>query len=433
MPASGWGLLGAVPGLLLWGALLFWQRRGMPDEGRLVGVVVAVGLICRLAFLFGTPTFYAPDEQPHFKYVQYLAEHQTFPVQSSRTDEPSNDWEYYQPPAYYLLLAPIYAASQALGSTVWATVRILRFFSILLWLITLWFVVQTLDRLGVRDAFVRLFALGLVGLLPTYTFLSAMINNDNLLIALGSGLIYLLVRFRPARWPAWILGGLLGLALLVKLTAVVYVFLVGLLALLALVRQKGTAWAVVRRAAAILALAAALWAPWGWRNWILYGSLTAEEVANIPYAWETNVKALGATVEYMQRSFWAVAGIYNNVGGSYPWIGRVVGYVAGIGLLWGLGWRRARLQNLVPARPAVVVALIGAILVNVGLVLRFGLLYAQGQGRFLFPLLLPLALLLGVGLRMLPWTGQPAMRAHAVGFWSAYALSFVAYSLAVFA
>jgi hypothetical protein len=54
-------------------------------------IVISIGLVCRLAFSILTPTFYAPDEQSHFNYVKYLAEKRSFPIQTSRTDSPTND------------------------------------------------------------------------------------------------------------------------------------------------------------------------------------------------------------------------------------------------------------------------------------------------------------------------------------------------------
>src|SRR5437667_10646243 len=79
-----------------------------------LAVIFSVGLLCRLAFVFLTPIFYAPDEHSHFNYVRHLSEHGTFPVQTTKMGDPANEWEYFQPPLYYAALVPVYRAAQAL-------------------------------------------------------------------------------------------------------------------------------------------------------------------------------------------------------------------------------------------------------------------------------------------------------------------------------
>ena len=184
-------LAGTSIGLFIW--LLLWlvSRRRALSSRTLIGLLFGIGLACRLAFLIGTPTFYAPDEQSHYNYVRHLAENRAFPVQNSRTDDPSNDWEYYQPPLYYLSLVPLYWAAAAAWGNPELTVRLLRGSSILLWGATFLLSCRILARLRPGDEAVRSFALGLICLLPTYAFISSSLNNDNLLIALGSAVLLL--------------------------------------------------------------------------------------------------------------------------------------------------------------------------------------------------------------------------------------------------
>ena len=446
MTIPGAVITGTAIGLLIWLALWLVGRRRTISFRVLFGLLICVGLACRLAFLFGTPTFYAPDEQSHYSYVRYLAEERAFPVQASRTGAASNDWEYYQPPLYYLALVPLYWAADALWGDPDVTVRLLRLVSIALWGATLWFSARTLDRLlrdpdaespdsGARlpvDEGVRAFALGIVCLLPTYTFISSALNNDNLLIALGSALLFVSLG-RPSWRRSLVLGAVLGLAMLTKLTAVVYVVWLGGLALFSVAREPGRWPRELLHLALTGALAALLWAPWGWRNLQVYGSLTAEGVANVPRAWKSTAEGVSATLRYMQDSFWAVAGIYNNVRGAYPVVGRWIGIAAAAGWVYGLSARRWETLLLAGRKVGVTAAMVLALAVNAVLVFRFGVLYGQGQGRFFFPLLLPIALLLGVGLRAVQLVPAEKARLHLAGIQIAYLVSFLAYSLAVFA
>src|SRR5512144_3415764 len=51
------------------------------------------------------------DEPAHFRYVEYVATRHALPVQTHRFEEPGAfgraDFEYHQPPLYYLLCAPL--------------------------------------------------------------------------------------------------------------------------------------------------------------------------------------------------------------------------------------------------------------------------------------------------------------------------------------
>lgn len=336
-------------GMFVWLILWLVSRRRALSSRALTGLLFSTGLACRLAFLIGTPTFYAPDEQSHYNYVRYLAEHRAFPVQTSRTDDPSNDWEYYQPPLYYLSLVPLYWAADTAWGNPDLTVRLLRGSSILLWGATCWLSHRILDRLRPGDKAVRSFALGLVCLLPTYAFISSSLNNDNLLITLGSAVLLLSLdltkpdpRGSDRLKRSLLLGVVLGLAMLSKLTAVVYLVWLGGLFLTQVGRaftapgfparrhvQKAVTamlkWGdLIRLAIPFLlpiAVAALMWVPWGWRNLIVYGSLTAESVANVPRAWPSIQKAVIGSLYYMHNSFWSVSGIYNNVYGIYPRVG----------------------------------------------------------------------------------------------------------------
>ncbi|MBN2171451.1 MAG: glycosyltransferase family 39 protein [Candidatus Krumholzibacteriota bacterium] len=428
MAVVGWTLLGLLAGLALW----FWLlRRGDPagtGAGHAVGLILAVGLACRLAFVYGTPLYYAPDEQSHYHYARFLAERRALPVQTCRTDDPANEWEYYQPPLYYLAAAPLQALGSRLGGEA-GGIRALRVLSVALWLLTAWLALR-LARILELDDFLRVFVAGLVSLLPTYLFISAMVNNDNLVPVLGGALLCLLAR-REGGWRGALLAGaLLGLGLLTKFSAVVYLPLMALL----LAPLAGGAAPARRRSAgrllAALLVAAVLVAPWIARNLQVYGSIGAEDVANVPRQWESLPHAACWSITYMADSFWAVAGIHNDVSFWFPRLGHQLFFFALAGLLFTLAAPERRRMLLTGRldRPFLL-AMILAIAFNALLVLRFGVLYNQGQGRFLFPLLVPLALLMGLGLRVYP---VKKLSLHLAGLLITYGVTFTAFALAMF-
>ena len=77
----------------------------------LIFLIILLGFILRLSYLYFTPEFKAPDEQAHYNYIKYIVEHHELPIQTNQTNNISNDYEYYQPPFYYLLLSPIFIFS----------------------------------------------------------------------------------------------------------------------------------------------------------------------------------------------------------------------------------------------------------------------------------------------------------------------------------
>jgi hypothetical protein len=424
---AGGGLLACCA---FWYGLIRRSRIREITTRQLLFIILTAGLTCRLVYAVVTPTFYAPDEQPHFKYVQYLAEKQTLPVQTNPIASPTNDWEYYQPPLYYICLAPLYTFAEWMFRDTAVTVGVLRTVSILLWGMTIFFAIRILDILKVQDSFLRIVVIGMISLLPTYTFISAVINNDNLAIALGSAILYL--SLQPATFRRSVLIGiLLGMALLTKLTATVYVVMLVLIPAIGMLRKPVNRPALLHIALQV-GLAAILWTPWGWRNLVVYGSITAEGVANILYPWKSIWQALCIPPLSMQKSFWAVSGRSNNINFIYPVPGVALLLVACAGWIIRLRRKLEPLSGTLAENSNVVIALSLTIAINALLVYRFGVLYGVGQGRFLFPSLIPISLLMGIGLRAYPRSNRQNSAVHMTGFLVTYAISFLSYSLAMF-
>ncbi len=420
----------AAIGVLLW-IILVRSAVSSWSVWRLVLMVFVVGLACRLILLFATPTFYAPDEQPHFNYINYLYEQRQFPVQTSQTNAPTNDWEYYQPPLYYLLEVPIYAVARAaFGNNIRWIVWALRMLSIMLWgcnVLLLWGVMR---QLRIENCFVIVSAISMVCLLPAYTVISSVINNDNLLATLGSALLYLMAG--PTSWRrALLMGLLLGAALLTKLSAAVYVVVMVVLLFAFVLKKQLSAAQALARLALMGTVAALLFAPWALRNWYVYGDFTAEKVANVPRHWQSTAEMLRFSHWYLLTSFWAIAGQQNNIV-FLPKLSYLLTYVPLVGLLLGRArgmWRGV----LHTPRGPFLAACAAGVMANFVLVARFGLLYAQGQGRLLFPTLIPLALFFAWGLRGMGIARLRHAHVHAAGFFMTYALAFIGYCLAYFA
>ena len=419
--------LGVLAGLWLWLGLVRADQASPLSFERLVVVAVAVGLGSRLAFAWFTPTFYAPDEEPHFRYIEYLYEWRSLPVQTSKTDAPTGDWEYYQPPLYYLASVPIHGWVRGLGEDV--AVRGIRLLSVALWCVTVIAALRILDTLHIEDAFTRLATISLVCLLPTFIFMTSVINNDNLLIALSSIILYWMVRTQGRRDVLWI-RVLIGLALWVKLTAIVYMVALAILFVVQWLGRTRSFSSAIANSVLTVIVPALMWSPWAVRNLALYGDLTGESAANIPVVWPSAFGAFSTTLSYMVTSFWTASGEGNNVG-LPPIIGISLTLLAVIGLGYGVFFGKRRFNDW--GDHDLAIAFLIAIVVNVVLIFRFGFLYGQGQGRFLFPLLIPIAMWIALGFKCLGMTTRfRKAHVHIVGFMSLYALSFTTFSLGLF-
>lgn len=413
-----------LAGLLLSLVLYLTNRRRRLDLRRLVPAALVLGLALRLLFALATPFGEAPDERAHLAYLDVMNSTGALPVVAGRTGSPDHDWEHYQPPVYYLALSPLHRLTSGLSPE--TGLRILRLSSPLIWLVGALLLLACLRRL-MRDhglgEFPAAWTFWLVCLLPSFAFLGGALNNDHLVFTLGAGCLLMLLGEESPRRDL-LLGGLLGLALLTKLTALLFLAAVGLLLLWRLAFGLASVAHTLARALRIFLPALAMWAPWILRNLRLYDSLTAVELVNNPVGWPL-VHGLKMTVSYMQYSFWAVAGEHNQFGYLVR-LGLAIDLVAvvGLALLWRReGWPRGD-------RGALMGAATSAVAVNLILVLGFGLSYSQGQGRFLFPLMLPLGILMGLGISAIgPMArrGNPALVAF--GFMTIWSLAFAANAL----
>jgi hypothetical protein len=129
------------------------------------------------------------------------------------------------------------------------------------------------------------------------------------------------------------------------------------------------------------------------------------------------------------KSFWSVSGLANDVGYPFAAIGIAFLLLSLIGLYFY--WKRVEQPGRVLNYPQfpLLAAFTVAVAINVILVLRFGYETGMGQGRHMFVLLFPIALTLAIGSRSL---ALQRSYARVAGFWIAYSVSFVVFSLCRF-
>ena len=172
-------------------------------------------------WLLITPPFEAPDEASHFDFVRYIAVNRSLPREPQQNRNTWYDTEWFQPPLYYLAMSPLAAALDAPGAlplqernprsrtyggrevTRYAHtqpapapfVRLLfalRLAGVVFGGITIWFLFRLVAQVSGDTRAATLAVMGLL-LVPQFTAMSAVINNDGsatMLAAVAAFLIF---------------------------------------------------------------------------------------------------------------------------------------------------------------------------------------------------------------------------------------------------
>lgn len=392
-----------------------------------LGLVVAGYLTLGLLYATRTPAWQVPDEPAHYNVVRQIVETGRLPrLEPGDYDQAylgrltaerfppelsvaTVQYQDYQPPLYYLLAAPVYAAT---GGALTA----LRLFSLVLGagvIVGVYLIGRALfpDRPALA-----LTAAGLVAFIPQHVAMLAGVNNDSLaelVIAIG-----LWLAVRPARPPVWAFGLVLGLAFLTKVQAYVLapVFMAH-----ALLRWRHTGerpWGWLAR---VFGLGVALGALYWGRNWLVCGPMdvvcgrwhnqvvtgqptTAEWIAQ--FGWASYLERL---VTFTFDSFWGVFGWMGVFMDARVYLGLAVFsaalVVGGVGA--ARGWRA-----LAAAQQHGLLLLALSAATTLALFIYYNTSFVQHQGRYLFPALAPLGL--AAALSLAQWerwlarlTGRP--------------------------
>jgi hypothetical protein len=380
-------------------------------------------------YAWATPPFEASDEYWHFGMVEYIHDHQSLPVQDPDAPDTLYRQEGSQPPLYYALAAMLispfdlsdiddyrvpnphvragqpdstnnknfvlhdvpnrYSAQSMLAVT------IVRLFSIGLGLVTVLCVYANTRLIAPTTPYVALLAAGLLAFNPMFLFISASINNDNLVTALSGIVIYLMLRMLQDgfdnRRSVW-LALLVALATLTKLSALVLVPVVVLAALW--VAYRDNEW----RGLVILgSLMAGIWAVmagwWYLRNIQLYDELFGTSMMVKIAGSRAESFALSTALDEFEGfrwAFWGVFGVFDLIVPYHLFylLLDVLVLVAGVGLL-----SRFRRKDRVHISFLSLIVLIGFI----AFIQWTAQTYAS-QGRLLFPYNAAILPLLAIGL-----------------------------------
>lgn len=395
----------------------------------LLAAFAAISLI----YLWATPIFEASDELWHFGMVEYIRQNHNLPVQDPNHRDTPWRQEGSQPPLYYAIAAALtlpfdLSDSEAqrqpnphakigipgaddnkvmvlhdelippLRDTVVAVYSV-RAFGILLGSVAITAVYCSARMVG--GQVVGLVAAGLTAFNPMFLFITASVNNDNLVTALNSVVIYLTLRllrdgFHSHR--SLRLAVLLTLATLTKLSGWVLVPMVLLVGLwVAYTRRDWRGLAIFCGLMAGVWLILAGW--WYARNITLYGEfLGTQMMAAVagPRLESFTIQTLLDEFEGFRISYWGLFGAVNVL--TMPLFYHVMDAVTLIAAVGLVGWffRRTAVQRT--SAKLMIVVLGVTVLVSWISVINWTAQTYASQGRLLFPFVAANSTLLAVGL-----------------------------------
>ena len=241
-------------------------RRPAGDWGRRARwAVLTMWVVLGAADLFRVPLAYGYDAHWHYQYIQFVADH-------ARLPPPDGGPEFFQAPLFYVVSAVLWRALSIAG----ATADQLPFLIRLVPLACGAALAEVCYR-SARHAFpgrpdLHAVAVVIGGLIPVNLYMGLAVSNEPLAGCLGGAVALVGMRFlarsTDATNPRWLAaaGGLLGLAVLAKVS-------MGLWAVPLLIAVTAAAGRrAVRSIAVVTAVAAGITGPYLVRTWRVAGT-----------------------------------------------------------------------------------------------------------------------------------------------------------------
>jgi len=346
----------------------------------------------------------APDENAHVQYIRTLSAGHLPTFRDWQNDAKKQNYEWHQPPLYYLLALPFYR----LG---YKAVRVL---SICCGLIVILLTYLFCRKLFPDQELLAFLGAGLVALLPGHIMLTSVVNNDALLeVCFASAFLAMVTSMKEGLTMArscWI-GLSIGFALITKVTGVLLLPL--FLLFLWLMYLSGQSPRKLASSAVVGIFISILVSGWWYiRNVVIYGTLFPLKEFSQTFAGTAQAPViaqhLGGWGSYWLHSllwsfmsFWAVFGTpklaAQGIPAYLPGTFYLIAALISVLMLAGLVKVHTQRRKLAPYQVHCVWLLMAAVgLVGISF-LFFLSHYFQVQGRYMYPVILPLGVLMSLG------------------------------------
>jgi hypothetical protein len=420
-------------------------RAWLSPNWPIVAILVAY-LVLGVAYSVVNPLHEATDELRHYRFIQHLIQLDRLPVQG----ELACSTQGHHPPLYYATAALIIGGIdtgrdvcyEPPGNPFWAyrywevgsdnknqylhgadeafpwggealAAHLARFVNLLFGAATVWLTWLTARAIWPERRALAAGSAAFVAFNPMFLYLAGAINNDVIAAMAGAAVVYACVKLlldeRGLTWRWGVaLGLLFGLALMSKFNlAAIIVVIEAAVTWVAWRKGQWRQWLVVNALIVGLSLLVAGW--WFVRNQFLYGEPTGFERLTELWGVRDPRDSFGLALRelpYVWTSLWGRFGygqiplptsIYLGLGALA--LVAVAGY--GVALI-----RRRPVELRAAAAPLALLAL--TVLVFFGVIFNYLLVSPAGpMGRFFFPALSSLAILMFYGLSLwLPGAGR---------------------------
>lgn len=411
----------------------------------LLALILLVYLLLATLYAVNVPAWQAPDEPAHFNYIHELATTGQMPVLrmgdydeatirelTSQRFPPKLSiaplrYEAHQPPLYYLLGAAVFRLTGG-------ALLPLRLLSVALGGLFILLIYAMVRLILPGQPALALGAAAFTAFLPMHVAQAASINNDALAEVLLAAILLLTMRTvklallgprSPNAWDALVIGLLLGLALVTKVSAYVALPIALAAPLIAWyesrrpssINQSPIHHSPINHLVLIVLPALFIALPWYIRNASLYGNLdilarTWHDVVVVGQLTTGDFVAQVGLAAALERFFvWS----HDSFWGVFGWMGvwmdariytaaLAFGLAAAAGCIWQVRFRR---QETVPRSPRTgyrlrfqiwsLALLALSALGTLGIYLVYNTQFVQPQGRYLFPALPFVSLAVAVG------------------------------------
>jgi len=395
--------------------------------------ILALALVRGFVYAVYLPPWGLNDEQQHFHYIQSISENGAIPVvgkdyisqeiaissYETRRREifhwppyPSldpRDWgleghsyEGYQPPLYYLLLAPVHRFASLITQNTLMKLQILKWTNVLLSLTTVFILKKISEWLFSNKPYAPFFLCSLLVWWPERTMSVSRVNNDVLTEIFGAFLYFLLIKIgqKTAVYAqdGLLIGIVLGLGVLTKMTFLPWVCVILYVVFTNFRKNKKLLMSI-----AVLAI---MIAPHVIRSLVIYGDPTGfssfQKLAGRVSTPESNLYGLVKSISEFLVYLWVVWWKGSIAGGSiaikvYFYIYFGLFYTIIINGLRKLIVNRRNLDELISFSIGTSIVSICIFSLSIMSSYYAGLIPIL-QGRFMLPVVIPILVLVGYGL-----------------------------------
>jgi hypothetical protein len=408
----------------------------------ILGVNLALFVVLGVAYAFTTPTLEAPDEIHHYGYIRSLVDTGSPPGIKEGEKSFSN-----HAPLYYVIgaLGSFWVGENDLdawrtrynpyfgyrfgdvgrdnkniyfhpdedrfgASDTWLGVRVVRTLSVLMGAATVWVIYRVGREVFPDQPEMAVGAAGLAAFIPEFLFISGAVNDDNGAALFGALALWAMTRivregFSPRRCVG--LGVALGLGWLSKLTTAALIPAAGLV--VALVARRNRSWRdLLLWGSVVLGVAALLIAPWSTRQYLLHGDPIglSQEMEGFGEADRPlSLADLWPDLYWLRTSFWGRLGANQVPLAGWMYIVLdVVTLLALVGLVRLFIRHRSLLRSPISNSPSAkhfqqfTILAAAFLLTFVPMAARRFVRPMPNFGRYLFPVLPAIVLLLFTGL-----------------------------------